>query len=60
MSSTDPPIKPSTATIANGTRNQVGSRVASAPMGSAWIAEFRLDEEPASSSNGYHDTADFN
>ena len=49
MSSTEPPIKPSTATIANGTRNQVGSRVASAPMGSAPIAELRLLDEPASS-----------
>src|ERR1039457_2158529 len=50
MSSTEPPISPRTATMANGTRNQVGSRVASAPIGSALIAEFRLLEEPASSS----------
>ncbi len=50
MSSTEPPIRPSTATIANGTRNQVGSRVASAPIGSAPIALLRLAEEPASSS----------
>ena len=49
MSSTEPPISPSTATIANGTRNQVGSSVASAPIGSACIAEFRLLDEPASS-----------
>ena len=49
MSSTEPPISPSTATIANGTRNQVGSRVASAPIGSAPIAVLRLLDEPASS-----------
>jgi hypothetical protein len=28
-------MSPSTATIANGTRNQVGSNVVSAPIGSA-------------------------
>ena len=49
MSSTEPPIRPSTATIANGTRNQVGSRLASAPIGSAPIAVLRLLDEPASS-----------
>ncbi len=38
MSSTAPPTRPSTATITNGTRNQVGSSVASAPIGSAAIA----------------------
>src|ERR1035441_3462101 len=32
MSSTAPPTRPSTATIANGTRNQAGSRVVSAPF----------------------------
>jgi len=37
MSSTAPPMRPSTATIANGTRNQVGSRTASAPIGSLAI-----------------------
>src|ERR1035441_7040238 len=50
MSSTAPPTRPSTATIANGTRNQLGSRVVSAPIGSAPIAELRLADEPASSS----------
>ena len=49
MSSTEPPIRPSTATMTNGTRNQVGSSVASAPTGSAPIAELRLVDEPASS-----------
>jgi len=49
MSSTDPPISPSTATMANGTRNQVGSSVASAPIGSAPIAKLSLLDEPASS-----------
>ncbi len=49
MSSTDPPTRPSTATMANGTRNQVGSRVVSAPIGSAPIALLSLAEEPASS-----------
>src|ERR1700744_2029385 len=49
MSSTDPPTSPSTATIANGTRNQVGSSAASAPIGFAPIAVDRLVEEPASS-----------
>ena len=38
MSSTAPPTRPSTATIANGTRNQVGSSVVSAPIGSVKIA----------------------
>ena len=50
MSSTDPPTRPSTATMMNGTRYQVGSRLASAPIGSAAIAVDRLDDEPASSS----------
>src|SRR5580693_7620273 len=49
MSSTDPPIRPSTATMANGTRNQEGSSVPSAPSGFAPIAERRLLDEPASS-----------
>src|SRR5580693_7620274 len=42
MSSTDPPIRPSTATMANGTRNQEGSSVASAPIGLAPIAPIFL------------------
>ena len=50
MSSTDPPTRPSTATMANGTRNQVGSSVVSAPIGSAPIALLSLADEPASSS----------
>ncbi len=49
MSSTEPPIRPSTATMANGTRNQVGSKVVSAPIGSAPIAALRVLDEPASS-----------
>ena len=49
MSSTAPPTSPSTATIANGTRNQVGSSAASAPIGFAPIAVDRLVDEPASS-----------
>ena len=50
MSSTAPPTRPSTATIANGMRNQVGSSVVSAPMGSFAMALLRLADEPASSS----------
>ena len=50
MSSTAPPTSPSTATRANGIRNQVGSTVVSAPIGSAAIALLRSAEEPASSS----------
>jgi hypothetical protein len=50
MSSTDPPTSPSTATIANGTRNHLGSSVVSAPIGLAPIAELRPLDEPASSS----------
>src|SRR5690349_12143123 len=49
MSSTDPPTSPSTATITNGMRYQVGSRLASAPIGSAPIAAERAFDEPASS-----------
>ena len=49
MSSTDPPTRPSTATMMNGTRYQVGSRLASAPIGSLAIAADRLFDEPASS-----------
>src|ERR1700730_10724601 len=49
MSSTAPPTSPSTATMANGTRYQVGSSVVSAPIGSAAIALLSLAEEPASS-----------
>ena len=49
MSSTAPPIRPSTAVIANGTRNQVGSSVVSAPTGSRPIASESFCEEPASS-----------
>ena len=36
--------------MANGIRNQVGSRVVSAPTGSAPIALLSFAEEPASSS----------
>ena len=50
MSSTAPPIRPSTATIANGTRNQVGSTSASAPIGSAPMSWASCGDEPASSS----------
>src|SRR5438309_10200883 len=49
MSSTDPPTSPSTATMMNGTRYQVGSRLASAPIGSLAIAADRLVDEPANS-----------
>ncbi len=49
MSSTDPPTSPSTATMMNGMRYQVGSRLASAPIGSAAIATDRAFDEPASS-----------
>jgi hypothetical protein len=49
MSSTAPPTRPRTATAANGTRNQVGSTVVSAPIGSAAIALLRPADEPASS-----------
>ena len=38
MSSTAPPTRPSTATMTNGTRYQVGRIVASAPIGSVLIA----------------------
>ena len=44
------PTSPRTATTTKGTRNQVGSRSASAPMGSAAIAVLRLADDPASSS----------
>ena len=50
MSSTAPPTRPSTATSTNGTRNQVGSRSASAPIGSAAILVDRSCDDPASSS----------
>jgi hypothetical protein len=50
MSSTAPPTRPSTATIANGTRNHSGSNVVSAPIGSSAIALFRAVDDPASSS----------
>jgi len=49
MSSTAPPTRPSTATMANGKRYQVGRMVVSAPIGSAEIALFSLADEPASS-----------
>ena len=49
MSSTAPPTRPSTATITNGTRNQVGNASASAPIGSAAIALLRSSDDPASS-----------
>ena len=50
MSSSAPPIRPSTATSANGTRNHVGIAAASAPTGSLPIAVDRSGDEPASSS----------
>ena len=50
MSSTAPPIRPSTATIANGTRNQVGSTSARAPIGSEPMSWDSCWDEPASSS----------
>src|ERR1700689_2356090 len=49
MSSTDPPTRPSTATMTTGTRNQVGSSVVSAPIGSPAMAVLSLADEPASS-----------
>src|ERR1700753_176764 len=49
MSSTAPPTSPSTATMANGNRYQVGRIVVSAPIGSAEIAPFSLVDDPASS-----------
>ncbi len=49
MSRTAPPTRPRTATTANGTRNQVGRIVVSAPIGSAATALFSVLEEPASS-----------
>ena len=49
MSSTAPPTRPSTATSANGTRNQVGSTSVSAPIGSAAIFADRSCDDPASS-----------
>ena len=50
MSSTAPPTRPSTATMTNGTRYQVGKMVASAPIGSVLIAVDSDVEEPTSSS----------
>ena len=50
MSSTAPPTRPSTATRANGIRNQVGSTVVRAPIGSAAMPSLSSVEEPASSS----------
>lgn len=50
MSSTAPPIRPSTATRANGTRNQVGSAMASVPTGSVASAALKSFEDAASSS----------
>ena len=44
-------MSPSTATIANGTRNQVGSKLVRAPMGSRPIALDKLEDEPASLSS---------
>src|SRR6478609_3438794 len=48
MSSTAPPISPSTATTANGTRYQVGRMVVRAPIGSSLIAARSSGSEPAS------------
>ena len=50
MSSSAPPIRPSTTTRMNGTRNQVGSSVPSAPIGSSPMAAESSLSEPASSS----------
>ena len=50
MSSTAPPTRPSTATMTNGTRYQVGRMVASAPIGSVLIALDSDVDDPASSS----------
>ena len=49
MSSTAPPTRPSTATTANGTRNQIGSVIAIAPTGSLAMAAASSGDEPASS-----------
>ena len=49
MSSSAPPIRPSTTTRMNGTRNQVGRIVPSAPIGSAPIDFDSFPSEPASS-----------
>ncbi len=57
MSSTAPPTRPSTATSAKGTRNQVGSRSVSAPIGSAAILVDRSCDEPASSSPNTSNTS---
>ena len=48
MSSTAPPTRPSTATIANGTRYHSGSSVVSAPMGSLAMASLRSELDSAS------------
>ncbi len=48
MSSTAPAMIPPTATRANGTRNQVGSSVVSAPIGSAASFCANCWSEPAS------------
>jgi len=50
MSSTAPPTRPSTATMTNGTRYQVGKIVDSAPIGSVLMALSSLLDDPASSS----------
>ena len=50
MSRTAPPTRPSTATMTNGTRYQVGRMVASAPIGSVLIAVDSDADDPASSS----------
>src|ERR1700735_4575155 len=50
MSRTAPPTRPSTATMTNGTRSQVGKMVASAPIGSVLIALDSDADDPASSS----------
>ena len=49
MSSTAPPTRPSTATTANGTRNQIGRVIAIAPTGSVAMDAARSGDEPASS-----------
>src|SRR5829696_1930543 len=54
MSRTAPPTRPSTATSANGMRNQIGSKVVSAPMGSVATASLSSGIEPAKPEAGQH------
>ena len=50
MSSTAPPTSPGMATMTKGTRNHVGSKLASAPTGLSPTALSRLEDDPASKS----------